>query len=154
MLRTGRELPEPQGAQLTTQRLTADRNAQFFLRPERVVDQTPAHHAVEIGARGPASAAAVSAARWSAVKSGALRVARASGPPSLKRNTPLSRLQANAAGQRDPDPLKANPARPSRVATRAAVEDHPQSEEPARLVRVLAPVLQPTQIAPEKSGRN
>src|SRR6266513_2756985 len=46
MARSGRQLAQAKGAQLTAQRLLADRNTEFLEDPLRQVDQPPTNHAV------------------------------------------------------------------------------------------------------------
>jgi len=51
ILRAGRELPEPQTAQLAPERLPAERDVELVPQPPQEVDKPPTHDAVDLGLR-------------------------------------------------------------------------------------------------------
>src|SRR4051812_40177707 len=110
MARTGRELAVVHGPQLAAQGLLGDRDPELLPDPLDEIDDTPAHHPVNRRDRARVDDAlqglSVFAVRRG-LASGALPVARPSGPLALKRSTqprtvcrPTAPIRA--ASERDP----------------------------------------------------
>ena len=128
MARPCGELAVAPRAQFPADCVLADRDAKFFPHPLRQIDQTPANHTVHRRHR-PAlddrrespPLCLIQPSRW---------------PRHPAVDQPLRPLRVEAHHP-IADDLQANTADPCRIATRTAVIDRRQRQQPACLVRIL-----------------